>query len=290
MTACCVWNAANAAGGGGGIPPITVSLSSANVFRNGDVVTVYANLQYNLSGVEYENTGTGNNFSSSRGNWLDSGNSEDAWLERTINSGSLYTDPGGGRLQLDTTRSFRVRDTNPAAGGVSCDLDIDVYNQPSGGSPEDSANVVLTATLFDACPTCCFTPDTLITMGDGSTQPISEVATGDSIRTYGGTTEVTEVIVRVNRPMWRLELEDGRILHLSDEHPIYIKGKGYSCIRPNELDYKDLKGVDKIALGDYAMLESGVLLRVVKMDPHPFTGKVYTFGNSRFYANGILVY
>ena len=288
MTACCVWNAANAAGGGGG--GITVSLSSANVSRNGDVVTVYANLQYNSSGEEFENTGQGDNFSTSRGNWLDSGSSSDAWLERTINSGSLFSDPGGSRLILSTTRSFKVRDTNPAAGGQSCDLDIDIFDQAVGGSPVDNANVVLTATLFNACPTCCFTPDTLVTMGDGSEQPISEVAKGDTIRTFEGTEEVTEVIERVNRPMWRIELEDGRILRLSDEHPIYIKGKGYSCVKPNELVYKDLAETYKIELGDYAMLESGILLRVVKMTPHPYTDLVYTLGNSRFYANGVLVY
>lgn len=269
----------------------TVSMNTTDVLKSSAIGTTYANLQYNTTGEEFQNSGRNDNFSTSRGDWLDSGSSSDVWVERTINSGSLLTDPGSGRLQLSTTRSFKVRDTDGGSGFNECDMDMDMWDAASGGSNLDSvANLILRANYNNPCPLCCFMPDTMITMGDGSTKPICEIDESDSIRVYGGASEkVTEVIVRQDRSMWKIELEDGRILILSEDHPVFVQGKGYSCINP-EAPYKDLTDTDTLIEGDTVKLESGVLLRVVKMTRDPFRGTVYTLGNSRFYANGILVY
>lgn len=291
MTACCVWNASNAAGGGGAAP--TVSLSTADILNNsGDIGTCYANLQYHTDGTENTNSPdySDNYNDTSRGSWLDSGSSSDVWFERTINSGSLWVDPGAGRLNLGTTRTLKVRDTNSGASAQSCNLDIEMWDAASGGSSLDSvAGLILRANYFDSCPLCCFTPDTLITMADGSTKAICEITEDDHIRTHDGYEKVTEVIVRKNRTMWELQTEDGRILRLSEDHPVYVEGKGYSSINP-EPEYKDLTTTDTIVEGDFVMLESKVLLKVVSIKRYEYRHPVYTLGNSRFYANGILVY
>ena len=273
----------------GGAAP-TVSLNTADVLKSSIIGTVYANLQYNTSGVEYSNSGRTDNFSTSRGNWLDTGLASGAWLERTINSGSLLTDPGGGRLQMSTTRTFKVRDTDSGSGIAECDMDIEMWDAASGGNSLDSVvGLVLQADYNDPCPGCCFLPETLVTMGDGSTKPIGDVVVGDVIRTFGGSEKVTGLIIRTHRPMWDMELEDGRVLTLSEDHPVFIQGKGYSCINP-EMEYKDLSETDKIELGDHVKMESGVLLKIVDMTRNPYDSTVHSFENSKFYANGILVY
>lgn len=269
----------------------TVSMNTADVIYSTALGACYANLQYNSSGEEFKNSaGAFDNFSTSRGDWLDSGAAADVWLERTITTGTLFTDPGTGRLQLSTTRSFRVRDNNPSAASVSCDLEMDMWDAASGGNNlENIPSIVLTANYNNPCPICCFLPSTSILMGDGTSKPIVEIEIGDVIRTFDGTEEVTEIIPRDQAPMWRVELEDGRTLILSEDHPVFVDGKGYSSVSSQGV-YKDLHGTDQIVVGDSVQLDSGILLKIVKMHRDPFEETVYTLGNSRFYANGILVY
>lgn len=277
-------------GAGGGE---TVSLNTANISNNsGDIGTAYANLQYNTDGAEYTNSVAWlDNFSTSRGNWLDSGSNSNVWFERQVTAGSaLWVDPGAGRLQMSSTRSMKQRDTNAGAGGVSTTLTITMWDASTGGSKLDEVvGLVLTATYFDACPACCFTPDTPVTMADGTHKPIGEIVIGDEIRTLDGTEAVEEIMVREDREMWRMELEDGRTLHLSSDHPVYVDGKGYSSIDP-EHEYKGESTTGVLEEGDLVKLESGVLLRINSLRPDRYTLKVYTLGNKRFYANGILVF
>jgi hypothetical protein len=270
---------------------VTVSMNTADVNYSTAINWVYANLQYNSSGTEYKNSAaTQNNFTTSRGAWLDTGAAADVWLERTITSGTLFTDPGSGRLNLATTRSFRVRDTNASPAAITCDLEMDMWDAASGGNNLDNVgSIILTANYNNPCPLCCFLPSTAILMGDGTSKPIVEIEIGDVIRTIDGTEEVTEIIPKEQREMWRVELEDGRTLILSEDHPVFIDGKGYSSIS-SQGPYKDLNGTDQIVVGDSVQLDSGILLKIVKMHRDPFDETVYTLGNSRFYANGILVY
>ena len=268
----------------------TVSISAVDVIKASAIGTVYANLQYNTNGTEYENSGRNDNFSTSRGAWLDTGAAADAWVERTINSGSFFSDPGAGRLNLGTTRSFKVRDTDSGSGFQECDFDIDMYDAASGGNNIGSVNnLILRASYTNACPTCCFTPDTLVTMANGSLRPIGELREGELITVLNGVEPITGVIVRTNRPMHTLTFEDGAELNLSEEHPIFIKGKGYSAVDPSP-EYMGLTDTQTLAVGDNAVDAVGELHKIVGIDSFNHPGDVFTLENSRFYANGFLVW
>lgn len=145
------------------------------------------------------------------------------------------------------------------------------------------------------CPLCCFTPDTLISMGDGSTKQIGDIKAGDFILVYDDLSQlnvavpVKEVIVREDRPMYTYTFENGKTLVASEDHPLYVVGKGYVSINPS-IGYKDMGVPGHISVGDFVVNELGIQTRITGIEPHPYKGVVYTFGNSKFYANGVLVY
>lgn len=99
----------------------------------------YAYIQYSSSGIEYQNASASSSvMSSSRGNWLDIGDSSDVWIQRTINSGSFITDPGIGRLQLSTTRKWG----NSIIGGtLNCNVTFKFYDAASGGNQIGSITI-----------------------------------------------------------------------------------------------------------------------------------------------------
>lgn len=273
------------------ITPPTVSASTANVTRNDDVATVYANLRYSTTGEEFENGGTGNNYSTSRGMWLDSGNADQVWIERTVTAGSLNNvDFGSGRQQVTANKSLGVFDSNIGAGGHSATLTIVFYDAEIGGNTlQTITGLTLTATLFNACPLCCFTPDTLVTMADHTQKRIVDIKVGDEILVASKKAEeVTEIITRVERPMYKLIFEDGRILHASVDHPIWVDGKGYCSVHPQK-NYKDRGPTAKLEIGDYVVTESDVLIKLVGIDYAEYLDTVYTLGNYNYFANGIIV-
>jgi hypothetical protein len=165
----------------------------------------------------------------------------------------------------------------------------------TSGSNTRYFEIQLTTENEGNCPTCCFTPDTLITMADGSEKPISEVSVGDFILVYDELSQfnvavpVSEIITREERPMYELTFANGNSLRASEDHPLYVVGKGYASVAPIP-DYKDLGLPNRLEVGDQVVNELGVPSRIVEIKPIEYTGTVYTFGNSRFYANGVLVY
>ena len=83
--------------------------------------------------------------------------------------------------------------------------------------------------------------------------------------------------------------EDGNTLRATDDHPLFVVGKGYSAIKATT-NYKDLKTVKTIEIDDKVVNEDGKEKKIVGIKPFNYSDKVYTFGTSRFYANGVLVY
>lgn len=150
-------------------------------------------------------------------------------------------------------------------------------------------------TEWSACQFCCFTPDTLITMADGSLKPIGEIQSGDMILSQDAATglnvlaTVTEVITRINRPMYEFKLANGASLRASEDHPLYVQGKGWASVGGFG-DYKDLGTVNVISVGDRVVDANGLSTEILSITQIDFPGEVFTLGNSRFYANGILVY
>lgn len=109
------------------VSPSTVAI---NNIRFG--ATCYAGVQFNLSGAETGSTNSGS-WSNSRGNWLDSGDASNVWVQRVINSGTLnWVDSGSGRLNLATTRSFGVRQNT--TGNHTVNMTYNFYDAASGGN------------------------------------------------------------------------------------------------------------------------------------------------------------
>ena len=91
--------------------------------------------------------------------------------------------------------------------------------------------------------------------------------------------------------MYRITFADGRTLNASEDHPIYIEGKGYAAMNPDpNISYKDLGVAEQLEIGDKAIDQDGNTNEIVKVELIDFPGTVYTFGNSKFFANGMLVY
>lgn len=145
------------------------------------------------------------------------------------------------------------------------------------------------------CELCCFTPDTLITLEDMTTKRIDQIEVGDSIVVYNHDLNVNvpmnvdEIITRTNRVMYEYHFADGNILKASDDHPLYVVGKGYSSINPVSV-YKDMGMPKQISIGDRVLTQNGVESEIIGIEPINYVDTVYTFGISKFYANGILVY
>lgn len=118
---------------------LAVSPSAVNNDNLNFMTQCWAGVRFESSGVE---TGLNkdNVWDESRGNWLDSGDAADVWVERTINSGALNDiDPGAGRLQLSTTRSFS--NTRVAAGTQPCNVTFDFWDAASGGNNIGSVTI-----------------------------------------------------------------------------------------------------------------------------------------------------
>lgn len=132
-------------------------------------------------------------------------------------------------------------------------------------------------------------------MADGSKKPIAEIQAGDLILSRDSVTglnvfaTVTNVITRQGRPMYEFRFADGSVLNASEDHPLYTLGKGWASVGGIG-NYKDLGTVKTIVVGDRVVGIDGTSTEVLSIKPIEFSGTVYTLGNTRFYANGILVY
>jgi len=142
---------------------------------------------------------------------------------------------------------------------------------------------------------CCFTPETLITMADRSTKEIQHIKEDDSILVLNSdlhnvdTRKVKCVITRTNRPMHTLTLSDNTKLNLSEDHPLWVKGKEWCSIVPPET-YKDLSTINRLEVGDVLLNSKGKDVKIVSIDHLDFPDTVYELDTTYFFANGILSY
>lgn len=286
----------------------TVTLVDSGVSWSYDFTT-YAMVRYGADGNEYKNaTASTSTTTGARGtpgtNWLTSGSASGAWVYRSISSGSLWTDGiTASGAQMTSDRTIGVRDTNSAAGGVSCTLTVTMRDASGGGGNllDTGGPFTLTATYYNACPLCCFTPDTLITMSDGKQIPIGMIREGDEIVVYnpnGGTFDVEtveEILVRVARKMYKITFEDGTVIHASDDHPFHVDGVGPASIVPqpaykHEYETTELKVGDFVTCIKASWWEGHDVEKITKIEYAEYLEEVYTLGNSYFFANNKLVY
>lgn len=278
----------------------TCSLSATSVSHTDDINTVYAGVDYKSDGVEYSNASSGTSFcGNSRGAWLDTGSPSAVWGNVQINSGSLWTQELAtytSRIVMTTDKLIMCRDTNAASGGQTANVTVRMYNASSGGSLLSSATFSLSAVYYNPCPTCCFTPDTPILMGNGTYMPIGRVREGDEIIVYDSldrknkVEKVGMVIVRYDRAMYAMQFDDGTVLRVSDDHPFHIEEKGGPAAINPIYEYKGWGVPEQVHIGDLVSRPDGTRATITAIKKIDYKGAVFTFSNSLFYANGKLVY
>jgi hypothetical protein len=295
MTACCVWNASNAAVSSGGVAPTTSALANGDTNSSYLVNPVYAGVKFDADGEEYESSAAGG-WGTTVGTWLDTGVPGDVWVEFIRTSGTKTAFIGKSdstRYNNVTDNIFRISDSSAGAAYENIYGLFKFWDAASGGSLLQTTSLAdwRCRRAVDPCPLCCFTPDTPITMGDGSTMHIADIRVGDMIMVVDGVEAVTEVITRTDRDMFDITFLDGRVLTASDDHPLYVEGKGFAAINPDpSISYKDLGVAEILTTGDMVLDQDHNLNEVLTIQQVEFPETVYTFGNTRFYANGMLVY
>lgn len=286
-----------------GSPPLpTVSARADGRTNSLNESPCYSGCIFVSNGLEYEYNSNGSQTNSTT--WLDSGLASEVWVMWTRTGGSLsdWDSLGAGshnvRLNLATSRGYRIVDTvSSGAGGAETIIGyFRFYDAASGGNLLDTTSGATWSARrwHDACPFCCFTPETPITLASGLQVPIGTVTKGMMILVFNPKTKrnesqpISEVITRSSRPMYRITFDDGRTLDASDDHPFDVRGVPTS-INPTA-EYKNLGIPAKLELGDAVAGQEGRPHGILAIEQIDFPGTVYTLGNSLFYANGLLVY
>lgn len=259
--------------------------------------TCYQGCYFYSNGNEYELTSSGSLTNTTT--WLDSGTGSEVWVEfiRTGGSRSAWASHSNStRYQLSSNRNFYY--TVPAIGYNVQSLDgyFRMWDAATGGSTLWTGSTVgwdADAESAGGCPLCCFTPETPVTLASGLEVPIKDVHEGDKIKVYDPVEErqtyapVTKVIIRENVPLFKITFQD-RTIRVSPDHPFHTRS-GPKSIGPHPT-YKFLGETESLRPGDEVLTIDGTWTRVVKIERVSNVPHVYTFKNSYFYANGLLVY
>lgn len=275
-------------------PLVSASANGAINAEQTPPSSVTVGVKFDTDGDEYEYLAGG--AFTNVGQWLDQGTSAQVWVEflRTGGTQSKWDNRNNSqRYNINVDINFLIVDTIQASSGGAETIigTFRFWDAASGGNAlQTTSSATWSARLItNPCPLCCFTPWTLITMANGSQQVIVDVQVGDMIKVEGGIESVTEVLVRENRPMHVIRFADDRILEASEDHPLYVDGKGYAAVNPI-IEYKDLGIAEVLVVGDKVLDESEQLNEIVSIEYMNYPETVYTFSNSKFYANGMLVY
>jgi len=282
----------------GGASPTVSAVADGDTNTGIDSIysSIYVGARFDSAGDEYETNATGSFSVAITAGWLDTGSASDAWVEfiRTGGTAGAWSGKSNStRYNLGTTQTFQILDNTSNSTAVTIIGYFRFHDAASGGNVlQTTSGATWSCNLLpDMCPTCCFTPETMITMADGLPMPIGRVKVGDMIRVENGIEKVTEVITRVDRVMYRITFDDDRYLDASEDHPLYVAGKGYAAVNPDPgIDYKDLGVAKALAVGDRVMTIAGDTVRIDEIRLIDYPETVYTFANSKFFANGILVY
>ncbi len=156
-------------------------------------------------------------------------------------------------------------------------------------------------TTFSGDGSCesCLSPETNITMADGTLKAIKDLKMGDTVKAPYGNTGVIDEVVNIKWPKLELyNINDGQ-LRLTADHPIMTTG-GWRAInydaRKDDSGYKryGIATVAQLKIGDVIVTENGDV-PVTRIMPDPVITDGETFNlklkdNIKgFYANGILV-
>lgn len=225
--------------------------------------------------------------------WLNSGTASTYDIKQTRTGGN-YTVVTGNManntwVQMNINRSNNL--LSPPLGGIrSYTANVQIkYNANSTIIDYNSMTWTAETDYVNGCSLCCFTPNTLISMADGTKKHIDLVEVGEEIKTLDGNKKITEVIIRERFKVFKIMLNDELEIDATQDHPLYVRDKGWSSINPI-VDYKDIGMCRKLEIGDPIVGEDGEDYIVTSITEIYYPYKVYTFAESKFYANGLLVY
>ena len=242
----------------------------------------------------WQTTGTCVILGASNYTWLNSGTSSTYDIKQTRTGGN-YTTVQGNMANNTWVRMNVQRTTallSPTLGGIrtyTANVQLK-YNANSTIIDYNSMSWVAETEYLNGCPTCCFTPNTLVSMADGTKKYIDLVEVGEEIKTLDGNKKVTEIIIRENFKVFKIMLNDELEIDATQDHPFYVRDRGWSSINPIHDDYKDIGKCRKMEIGDPIVGEDGKDYIVTSITEIYYPYKVYTFAESKFYANGLLVY
>ncbi len=156
-----------------------------------------------------------------------------------------------------------------------------------GGTPSRGGGTPGPRPAFEAGGRGCFLPDTPVTLADGTTRAISELAAGDRLRAGPDPRSVGTLSY-----LFRLESDDvhtlvlrcldgtreDQELHVTGEHRLWQDGRGWTHVR-------------NLSTGDWLAAEGGGHWEIASMERLEGEHTVYTFqltGDHAFYADGVL--
>ena len=154
----------------------------------------------------------------------------------------------------------------------------------------------------------CFVKDTLITMADGTFKTIQTVKLGDKVVSYNFITELMDIstVKEITKPLVNniVRLKIGNtVLKCTPDHPIYIQGKGWCSLSPDETKANHNLDVKTYEIGDTCVLDSEhgarhdeVSQATIEHIETQYKENTQTYNlskvldNHNFFANGILVH
>ena len=133
----------------GSVSSFSASPQGGSIIRTRSLTT-YARVRFGSDGIEYWTPVTsGAGYTLSQGLWMDTGANTNYWVERTINSGTLSTDAGAGRLAMTTNRDFGVIDSSDNGVAVHANVTFRFYDAASGGVEVGSATYAFEADRYN---------------------------------------------------------------------------------------------------------------------------------------------
>ena len=130
----------------------------------------------------------------------------------------------------------------------------------------------------------CFTYDTMITLADGTYQPICKIRPNDMIKTYDVETgklqnsKVLETVKVLHDNMITYKFNDNTEIEATDDHPFYVVGSGYKA---------------PLSIGDIVLNDELQEREVVNMEVNNVEKITYninrTDNGKNYFANRVLV-
>jgi len=150
----------------------------------------------------------------------------------------------------------------------------------------------------------CFVAETLIDMADMTQKAIEDIVVGDEVIGYDldKNEKVSAVVGRLESPVragfYNVELESGKVLGVTNEHPMYIKKLGgeigWGSLVPEASEADGMPGLLKMEEGDMIFSSDLIYDKILKISYIEGPIQVYNLKdvgeNSNFFADGLLAH